>query len=59
MKCPHCNTEITRKIHWLAQYGGDFFWAACGSYSPHGTEENRSLVTCLSCKRTKRFKEAQ
>jgi hypothetical protein len=58
--CPHCGKKIERapKVHYDGWriYGGH--WGACGNlYGEHTTD--RSLVTCLSCQKTKAFREAK
>ena len=61
MNCPHCGAKIEGmpRVHWAEQ--GNIYYAACGARNLQGRRAvifDRSRVTCLSCQKTRAFKEA-
>ena len=62
MACPNCGAKIERekRVHYRAE-GLSYFYGACGArnlpYNNIATHD-KAKVTCLSCRRTKRYREA-
>jgi len=62
--CPHCGEKIEqeKQVHWEDASAYAEYWPACGNnvrYRSLYVTTDRSRVTCLSCIRTKAYKESE